>query len=135
MAPAVSALVGAARNHADRGDYQQAESLCLQALERKPTDPDIHFLLAQLAEVGGDVATAREALERTLYLDSRHIPALVELGSLCRRDSNPDRGTILHRQAYELLGDRPATDPVPEFPGLTVADLRLHLRELLGETG
>jgi chemotaxis protein methyltransferase CheR len=125
-----SALMILARAHADRGDYQRAGNFCLRTLEGAPTDPSVHLLLAQLAEATGDVVTAREALEKTLYLDPVRVAALVELGSLYTRGGQTEKGAILFRTARDLLDSFPPRAEVPDFQGMTAEELIRHLDDL-----
>jgi chemotaxis protein methyltransferase CheR len=125
------ALLVLARAHADRGNYRQAEACCLQALEGAATDPAVHFLLAQLAEAAGDPATAREALQRTLYLDPGRVAALVELGQLLTRDGQTGKGLRLLRSARDLLAPLPPQARVPDYPELSAGELIRHLDALL----
>jgi chemotaxis protein methyltransferase CheR len=127
-----AALMILACAHADRGEYQQAGHFCLRTLEGAPTDPSVHLLLAHLAEATGDLVTAREALEKTLYLDPVRVAALVELGSLCSRAGQAGKAAILFRAARDLLGNLPQEAEVPDFQGMTAGELRRHLDELIG---
>jgi len=127
----VAVLKFLARAHADRGNYQQAGHFCLRALDLAATDPAIHFLLAQLAEAVGDLATAREALEKTLYLDPGSIAALIELGHLCCVGGDARRGASLFVLARERLASLRREAVVPEFPGLTAGELIRHLEQQL----
>jgi chemotaxis protein methyltransferase CheR len=129
-----SALMILARAHADRGDYQRAGHFCLRTLEGAPTDPSVHLLLAQLAEATGDMVTAREALEKTLYLDPARVAALVELGSLFIRAGQTNKGTILFRTARNLLDSFPQRAEVPDFQGMTAVELILHLDDLISSS-
>jgi tetratricopeptide (TPR) repeat protein len=59
-------------------DYELAGRLYSEAVTRFPNDPDMHFGLAS-AFAPSDAARTRAALETTLRINPRHVPALLLL--------------------------------------------------------
>ncbi len=100
-------LLAAARQFADRGEYAGAEQACRRALAVAPLAAAPHFLLAQLAQLGGDFERAGQLLEKTLYLDSRCVAAHLELAALCERAENLPRAQTLRRAALDIVRTLP----------------------------
>ncbi|OGR36978.1 MAG: hypothetical protein A2051_06015 [Desulfovibrionales bacterium GWA2_65_9] len=121
-APSADDLLAAAREFADRGAYDRAEQSCRQALGLSPLAADPYFLLAQLAQIRGDFDSARELLEKTLYLDPHNVAGYLELSSLCERADNLPRAQTLRRAALGILRALPG-DAVVEQYETTAAEM------------
>jgi len=103
IGPDAQDLLAAARELADRGDYDMAERACRQVLAVAPLDAQPHFLLAQLAQLRGDFEQAGGLLDKTLYLDPRSVAAHLELAALCERADNLPRAQTLRRAALDIV--------------------------------
>ncbi len=114
-APSGDDLLDAARRQADRGDYAQAEQTCRQALAAMPLAPRPHFLLAQLAQLGGDFDEAARQLEQTLYLDPGDVAAHLELAALCERTGNATRARMLRKLALDIVRALPADTAIEPY--------------------
>ena len=101
--PSGEELLTTARKFADRAEYDRAEQICRQALAIAPLAAGPHFLLAQLAQLRGDFERAGELLDKTLYLDPRHVAAYLEQAALCERAENLPRAQTLRRAALEIV--------------------------------
>ncbi|MBI3912319.1 MAG: chemotaxis protein CheR, partial [Armatimonadetes bacterium] len=75
-------LLQRARDLADQGNLEQAQWLCETALARDRLDPEIHLLQAAICLEQGEVATARQALRRAIYLAPDFAPAYFLLGAV-----------------------------------------------------
>jgi chemotaxis protein methyltransferase CheR len=113
--PAVAARPSSAREFADRGEYARAEQLCRQALAIAPLAVEPHFLLAQIAQLRGDFTLATQLLEKTLYLDPRHVAAYLELAALCERAENLRRAQTLRRAALEIVRALPGDSIIDPY--------------------
>jgi len=101
-------LSAAARQFADCGDYARAEQTCGEALAMDPLSAEVHFLLAQVAQLNRNFEQARPLLEKTLYLDPRNIAAHLELAALCERADNMPRAQALRKAALDIVRALPA---------------------------
>jgi len=105
----------AAQTLADRGQYEAAETACLQALEADPLIPWPHFLLAQLVQLRGDYRAAESRLNRTLYLAPDCVAACLELAALHERSGENERARARRRTALDMLRRLPAEARVEPF--------------------
>lgn len=114
-APSEVDPLAAARQFADRGDYESAERSCRQALAVAPLAAGAHFLLAQLAQLRGNFERARDHLDRTLYLDPGCVAAYLELAALCERAENLPRAQTLRRAALDIVRALPGDTPIEPY--------------------
>jgi chemotaxis protein methyltransferase CheR len=89
-------LMQAARRHADRGRFDEADQGCRKVMAIAKLDPRPYYLLAQLAQERGDAAKARALLASVIYLDPNCIAAYLDLAALHAAD---DAGRA--RKMYE----------------------------------
>ncbi|MDZ4255339.1 MAG: CheR family methyltransferase [Sulfuritalea sp.] len=126
--PNADDLLAAARQFADRGEYDNAMQACRQALIAAPLAPGPHFLLAQLAQLDGEFERAGELLDKTLYLDSGCVAAYLELAALCERADKLPRAQSLRRAALDIVRALPG-DAVVEPYETTAAELAQWLAQ------
>jgi tetratricopeptide (TPR) repeat protein len=81
------ALAGLATVLVKDGRAKEAAALLLEAVDLKP-NPIMSFSAAQLLFKLKDISGAKIALERTLQIEPRDIPALISLGSLEMSEGN-----------------------------------------------
>lgn len=93
----------AAQELANRGEYEQAEKYCHEALVATPLEIEPYFLLAQLAQLRGDFKQAEELLNKILYLDDNYVAAYLELAALCERVGNLPKAQQLRHFALQIL--------------------------------
>lgn len=126
--PSAQDLLATARQFADRGEYARAEQACRQALTVAPLAPGPHFLLAQLAQLGGDFERAGKLLDQTLYLDSGCVAAYLELAALCERTGKLPRALALRRAALDIVRALPGEATVEPYEA-TAAELAQWLAQ------
>lgn len=126
--PGAADLLARAREFADRGEYDGAEQACRQALGVAPLAPGPHFLLAQLAQLGGEFERAGKLLDQTLYLDPGCVAAYLELAALCERTENRPRAQSLRRAALDIVRTLPG-DAVVEPYETTATELAQWLAQ------
>jgi chemotaxis protein methyltransferase CheR len=115
VAPSVEDPLTTARECADRGEYARAEQFCLQALAVAPLAVGPHFLLAQLAQIGGDFERAGALLGKVLYIDPGCVAAYLELAALCERADNLPRAQTLRRAALDIVRALPGGTVVEPY--------------------
>lgn len=100
----VEAHVAVAELALDKADYQEAVRALGVALELRPTDPQIPYLLSR-AWAPSDSEKATEYLQRALTLNPRHVPSLLTAARV-----------QIDREAYvaaeQLLGEALAVNPL-----------------------
>lgn len=104
-----------ARAHAERGEFEQAELLCHQALAIDPLAATPYYLLAQLSQVKGEFGQAMELLNKALYLDHHFVAALLELAALCERSGRMPRARALRHAAYAIVHTMPADAMIAQY--------------------
>jgi chemotaxis protein methyltransferase CheR len=82
-----------------------------------------YYLLAQIAEVQGDNATAKSFLKKILYLSPAAVTAHLELAALYAREQDLSRAGKMLSLALELLKALPAEAVIESFAHLSVAQL------------
>lgn len=127
VAPAPSekelSLVQRARELANRGDVQQARSLCEAAIRQEPLAVAPLLLLATVSEGCGDLDGAHKALRRALYLDPDCALAQFSLGVLHFRQGRKERGRRLLGSAMLRLEALPRSASLEHGDGITAGDL------------
>ena len=113
--PSLENLLGAAQALADRGDYDQAEQICRKMLTSAPLAAAPYFLMAQLAQLGGDFKRAEELLSKTLYLDSKHVAAYLELAALYERADNLPRAQTQRQAALDIVRTLPGDTAIEPY--------------------
>jgi chemotaxis protein methyltransferase CheR len=108
-------LLKAARNHADRGEFDLAERLCHQALAVAPLAATPFFLLAQLAQVKEDFDQAKEYLNKAIYLDPEFVAAYLELAALCERANDNPRALTLRHAALGIARTLPNNELIEQY--------------------
>ncbi len=68
----------------DAGDYEKAEKGFREVLEKAPQSLNAQFNLGVIAERQGRLADAQAAYEKVRFLDTAHVPTLLNLGRLYR---------------------------------------------------
>ena len=118
------ALFEQARDLADRGQLDEARSLCERALSGDRLNAELHLLLATIDQEAGEVATAIQGIRRTIYLAPESAAAHFALGSLLLRTgrSRPARKSL--EAALQLLESRANEELVEWSGGLTAGRLK-----------
>jgi chemotaxis protein methyltransferase CheR len=123
QATSVEDLYSQASGYADVGHYEAAIRSCQLALTRDALAEKPYFLLAQIAEVQGNIAAAKNFLKRILYLAPASVTAYLELGALYAREQDLPRAGKMLNIALELLEDLPAEAAIEPFADLCAAQL------------
>lgn len=116
-----------AEAYANLGDYSKANQACQDALQIDPLAIDPYYLLAQIAEVQGDLDGAKVFLKRIIYLAPTSVYAYFELGALYRREGNMKQAQKLWRSGLDLLQNLPGDQWIDSRSRLTVSDLKSRI--------
>jgi chemotaxis protein methyltransferase CheR len=116
-------LYNQARGYADVGHYEAAIHSCQLALTRDALAEKPYYLLAQIAEVQGNLEAAKNFLKKVLYLAPASVAAHLELGALYAKEHDLARAWKLLNGARELLQALPADAVIEPFANLSAAQL------------
>jgi chemotaxis protein methyltransferase CheR len=131
--PDAGALVESAWRHADRGRRGEAERDCRRAIALAGFDPRPYYVLAQLAQEGGDVDEAKALLKKVLYLDSSFVAAHLELAALYEQVGDRPRAQQARESACRVLESLPPQSAVFPYGGVTAGEVLGSVRRLLGK--
>lgn len=81
-----------AKEHFDRREYEHAEPLLLQILEKIDRFADVHNMLGITRHARGDLAGAKDAFERAVELNPSYTEALLNLVVTCNDLGDYDMG-------------------------------------------
>ncbi|HEX6589999.1 MAG TPA: protein-glutamate O-methyltransferase CheR [Longimicrobiales bacterium] len=95
--------VARVRALADRNELDLARDACAGALERHPASAELRALDALLLTEAGHAEAAIDAARAALYLDPRHVPAHLALGSARARLGRTGEAVAAFRAAERLL--------------------------------
>lgn len=123
QATSVEDLYSQASGYADVGHYEAAIRSCQLALTRDGLAERPYYLLAQIAEVQGNIAAAKNFLKRILYLAPASVTAHLELGALYAREQDLPRARKMLNIALELLQGLPPETVIEPFADLSAAQL------------
>ncbi|MGH8290009.1 MAG: aspartyl/asparaginyl beta-hydroxylase domain-containing protein [Steroidobacteraceae bacterium] len=103
-----ASLTGAALEALRAGDAGQARALLERATSLPGAGAEAWFALALAHRRLGSLEAEGPALDRTLELDPRHLPALIRKGDLYVTRSDPRAATSFYRAAVKIAGMLPA---------------------------
>jgi tetratricopeptide (TPR) repeat protein len=98
-----------AREHFDRREFEHAEPLLLQVLEKAPGLADVHNMLGMARHERGEFEAAREAFEAAVRANPHYTEALLNLVVTCNDLGDYDAG----KRFYDSVksGAAPAQGP------------------------
>ncbi len=88
-------------------DHERAQRLLQQAVQFDAGDAKSLELLAQIAQSGGDLATASDAAQMLLHLQPESVAAWCTLGVVAEAKNQPDVAEAAYRRAQHAAGDDP----------------------------
>ncbi|OQX42823.1 MAG: hypothetical protein B0D89_00465 [Candidatus Sedimenticola endophacoides] len=121
-----------ARCLANLARYEEALRVLEEALRLNDLAHEPYYLMAHIREAQGRTAEALGLLDRVIYLDPAFIPAYLDLAALHERMDNGARSRKLREVALRLIERLPLEAEVPPYSGLTVAELKAYVTELIG---
>lgn len=118
----VCALLG--EIFANRGDWDQAQHWCTQAIRQNRLALEPYYTLALVLHHKGEMEQAIEAMRKVVYLDNTDILGHFELANLYFESGLFPKAAKSLDNALRLLENRSADDLVPRSGGTTVNRLR-----------
>jgi chemotaxis protein methyltransferase CheR len=128
-------LCSQARVYADAGQYESAIRSCQLALSKDALAEKPYYLLAQIAEVQGDIAAAKNFLKKILYVAPASVTAHLELAALYAKGHDLPRACKLLNLALELLKALPPDAVIEPFVNLPVAQLLPEVQRRMEQLG
>lgn len=114
---------------ADAGRLREAQELCERLRAQDPLLAEPHFLAAVLAEELGEIAAARDALRKAIYLEPTLIAAHVHLERLQTAAVENEAARKTRETLLRLLGGLPAEARVPLMGDTQVEELVRHFTQ------
>jgi chemotaxis protein methyltransferase CheR len=124
-----------ARGYADVGCYDAAIRSCQLALSADALAEKPYYLLAQIAEVQGKIADAKNFLKKILYVSPTAVAAHLELGALYTKEQDLPRAWKMLNRAVELLQGLPPETAIEPFAGLSAVQLLPEVQRRLARLG
>lgn len=118
-----------ARLYANRGQHDQAASLCQQMLQTQRQAAIPYFMLAHIAEAQGDHEEAKKLFKKVLYLDPGFVAAYLELSGLYARERDRKRAESMRQTAVRLLRGMTPNQMVEPYQEVTAGELVELLEE------
>ncbi len=95
-------LLDAAREAADNGRLEEAESLCGRMLSRNFASAEAHYLRGVVRQAQGQFSEAQQSLEKALYLNPKYYEALVQMMLLAERRGDTAAAANYRRRARQV---------------------------------
>jgi chemotaxis protein methyltransferase WspC len=91
------------RRLADAGQLREAAAAGERLLARDGASAELMFLLAVVAQAGGDERRAEEFFRKTIYLEPRHAEALAHLALLAEKNGDLRTARSMRQRAQRVL--------------------------------
>jgi len=118
-----------ARTYANSGEYDKASELIRLVLKINVYSADPYFLLAQIAEMRGNIEEAKEMFRKAIFLDPEFIAAYCELAAIYEKVKDIPRAARARSTAVELLGFLEPRSTVKPYD-ITAGELIEYIRYL-----
>jgi chemotaxis protein methyltransferase WspC len=104
-----------ARSLADRGEMEEALSLCRSCLAQDEPGAEVYYLMGLIHESCERIGDAEECYLKALYLDPHHLETLIHAGLMYERHQEHEKAALLKKRATRIEGRR-QTAPHPGRP-------------------
>ena len=128
-------LYNQARGFADVGHYEAAIRACQSALSKDALAEKPYYLLAQIAEVQGNITAAKDFLKKILYIVPASVAAHLELGALYAKEQDLPKAWNMLNLALQLLKALPSDAVIEPFMGLSASQLLLQVQCRIEQLG
>jgi chemotaxis protein methyltransferase CheR len=135
QATSVEDLYSQASGYADVGHYEAAIRSCQLALIRDAFAEKPYHLLAQIAEMQGNITGAKEFLKKMLYVAPTSVVAHLDLGALYAREQDLSRAWKMYINVIELLKALPPDTIIEPFVDLPASQLLLEIQRRIEQLG
>lgn len=85
---------------ANTGNYDKAESLCLEYIDTNGEDAEALYLLGLIASCQNNIKNAEIFFRKSLFLDPKHYESLVHLSLLLQKKGDQKNAELLKKRAY-----------------------------------
>lgn len=92
------ALLEQIRREADAGHFEVAANLCEKYLKAENTNSDAQFMMGIIEQARGNEYNAEKAFTRAIYLNPKHIDALVCLSLLLEKKGDAKQAQLLRER-------------------------------------
>ena len=92
-----------ARRLADKGQFEEAESICHEFLEKYGADSQGFFLLGLIQHATGHEMLAEDFFLKTVYLQPNHYEALVYLSLLAEKKGDRQQAELFRNRAERAV--------------------------------
>jgi chemotaxis protein methyltransferase CheR len=116
-------LAGSILALANRGEFDEALTLCDKAIASDKLNPGMHYLRAIILQEQNSPAEAIASIKRALYLKSDFVLANFVLGNLMVRGGKRQAGKRCFNNVLALLNKYGNEEVLPESGGLTAGRL------------
>lgn len=133
--PGLETVAASAARHAhalaNKGELVEALACCDRWLVMDKMNPEAHYLRGMVLTERGDLAEARQALQRSLYLAPDVAMTCFAAGNLERARGRHAAAAHHYRHTLELLDLEPSHATLPHSEGVTAGQLAALVRDLL----
>jgi chemotaxis protein methyltransferase WspC len=91
-----------AREFADSGKLIEAESICVDYLEKNKQDSEVYYLLGIIQLALGDEQKSAKYFKNVIYLDPEHYDALMYLATLLGDEGDDIAATRFRERAARI---------------------------------
>jgi len=95
-----------ARSLADRGEMEEALTVCRRYLEKYPPCAQMYCLMGLIHELRDRVGESEECYLKALYLDPDHLETLVHAGLMYERRHDHEKATLLKSRVTRIERQR-----------------------------
>ena len=96
-------LLSTAKLLANQGCLQEAVQQCQEYLNQHRTNAEAYVLLGQVYQAMGQELQAEQCFQKALYLNPKHLEALVHLALLLEQQGNVSSATTLRQRIQRLI--------------------------------
>jgi chemotaxis protein methyltransferase CheR len=113
-----------AQINANRGNWDQSETWCLQAIRQNRLSLDAYYTLSLVLQHKDNLEHAIEAMRKVVYLDHSDVLGHFGLANLFFESAQFPKAIKSLDNALRLLENRPPDELIPRSGGITVTRLR-----------
>lgn len=123
-----------AQTEANFHNYEKATEYCQKALDIDSLAVFPHYLLAQIAEEKGNVATAKQLLKKIIYLDPNFVNAYLDLSQIYQTEGDRVRARKMQQAALGILKTLPPKSKIEHRNEVTVSEAIAFCQQHLGKS-
>jgi chemotaxis protein methyltransferase CheR len=109
--------------YANKGNLEEAQHWCEQAIQREKLHPEPYYTLSMIYQQHGLMDMAVEMLKKTIYLDRSFVLAHYNLAQIYQHQGEKALASKSLQNVQQLLSGKPRDELVPEGDGLIAGRL------------